>query len=179
MMMNKILTAPDGTARFTDVALARMPSTRALYDYWLSAWRDNLPPRRTDIDPAAIKRVLPFILLGDIEPDPFRVLFRLIGTSVADFSRQDFTGQYLDELIYGGRDSVDWQLCYRFVHQERVPLIGVNRLHFSDGRIATYEFALLPLLRGDDPAGSFVAIEAYDEFDRYQIPDITPVTTRD
>lgn len=155
-----------------------MPSTRTLYAYWLSAWRDNLPPRRTQIDPAAIKPVLPFILLGDIEPDPFRVLFRLIGTAVADFSQQDFTGQYLDELVYSARDSVDWQQCYRFMHSERCPLVGINDLHFLDGRITSYEFALLPLLRGDDPAGSFIAIEAYDDFDRYQIPDMTPVTTR-
>lgn len=156
-----------------------MNSTRALYTYWLSAWRDNLPPRRTEIDPAAIKGILPFILLGDIEPDPFRVRFRLIGTGVADFSRQDFTGQYLDELVYSARDSVDWPQCYRFLHSERVGLVGINELHFADGRIATYEFALLPLLRGEDSAGSFIAIEAYDDFDRHQIPDITPVTTRD
>jgi hypothetical protein len=167
-----------GFERFVDLAQARMPSTRILLTYWRSACRDGVPPKRTEIDPAAIKSILPLILLGDIEPAPFRVRFRLIGTGVAEFSRQDFTGQYLDELVYDGRDSVDWEECYRFVHAERAGIVGINELKSSNGRVDTYEFALLPLLRGDDPAGSFIALEAYDDFSRLTIPDLNPVTTR-
>lgn len=169
---------PIGFERFEDPAQAKMPATRALYSYWRDAWHDGMPPRRTEVDPSAITPILPFILLGDIETAPFRVLFRLIGTSIADFSRQDFSGKYLDELVYSARDSVDWQLCYRFVHAHRVGIIGVNDLSFADGRQTDYEFAILPLLRGDDPAGSFIAIEAYHDFDRLYIPDLHPVTRR-
>nr|WP_298688455.1 PAS domain-containing protein [uncultured Dongia sp.] len=163
-----------GFERFADVTQARMSSTAALFTYW----RDHRPLKRTDVDPSAITAILPLVLLGDIEPMPFRVLFRLIGTSVADFSRQDFTGQYLDELIYSARDSVDWQQCYRYVHVEKAPIIGINDLHFIDGRVARYEFCILPLLRGGDPAGSFIAIEAYDHVDRCYIPDLNPVKKR-
>lgn len=167
-----------GFKRFDDPMQAKMPSTRALFAYWREAWHDGLPPRRTEIDPAAIKAILPFILLGDIEPDPFRVLFRLVGTSVADFSRQDFSGQYLDELAYDDRDSIEWRQCYQFVHAQQCGIVGVNELRFSDGRLTSYEFAILPLLRGEDSAGSFIAIEAYDSFDRLYIPDLNPVTMR-
>jgi hypothetical protein len=169
---------PAGVERFTDMAQARMPSTRKLLAYWHDTCRDGVPLRRTEIDPAALRDILPFILLGDIEPAPFRVLFRLIGTGVADFSRQDFSGKYLDELVYDARDSVDWSDCYRFVHGVRAGVIGVNELHFADGRVTAYEFAILPLCRDNDPAGSFIAIEANDDFDRLQIPDLTPVERR-
>ena len=173
-----MIVPPIGAALFTDIAQARMPSTRMLYTYWHETCFGGMPPKRTEIDPSALRDILPFVLLGDIEPEPFRVLFRLIGTGVADFSRQDFSGQYLDELSYDARDSVDWLVCYRFLHAQRTPVIGINELHFDDGRLASYEFALFPLSRGDDPAGSFIAIEAYDDFDRLVIPDLRPVQRR-
>jgi hypothetical protein len=161
---------------FERIEQARMPSTRGLFTYWHANLRDSLPPRRTDIDPAAIKSLLPFILLGDIEPDPFRVRFRLIGTAIAEFSRQDFSGRYLDELDYGSRDSIEWLDCYRYIHAHHVGVIGVNELSLSDGHHTSYEFALMPLLRDDDPAGSFIAVEAYDNLDHLHIPDFNPVT---
>ncbi len=167
---------PAGSQPFHDASQARKRVTRRLFEYWRGTLRDGVPPRRNDIDPAEIKDILPFVLLGDIEPAPLRVLFRLIGTSVAEFSRQDFSGRYLDELAYGARDSVEWRLCYEYIHERRVGLVGDNRLTFTDGRIAIYEFAILPLRRGDDPAGSFIATEAYEGFDRFDIPDLTPVT---
>ena len=169
---------PTGFERFENASQARMPSTRRLFDYWRAGTAEGRSLRRTDIDPSAIKPILPLILLGDIETAPFRVLFRLVGTSVADFSRQDFSGKYLDELVYDMRDSVDWRDGYYFVHEERVGVLGVNDLRFTDGRVKSYEFAILPLQRGNDPAGSFIAIEAYDEFDRYVIPELNPVTRR-
>jgi hypothetical protein len=169
---------PSGVAEFTDPAQARMPSTQALFAYWQGNCRNGVPLQRSEIDPMALRDILPLLLLGDIEPEPFRVLFRLIGTGVADFSRQDFSGQYLDELVYSARDSIDWSVCYRFVHAKHTGIVGTNELHFADGRITSYEFAIFPLSRGDDPAGSFIAIEAYDDFDRLVIPDLRPVQRR-
>jgi len=167
-----------GFTAFQHAEQARKPSTRLLFQYWQGAWRDGRPPRRTDIDPGAIKPILPYILLGDIEPQPFRVLFRLIGTAVADFSRQDFSGHYLDELLYNDRDSVEWEQCYRYLQAHHMGIIGVNDLSHVDGGSTRYEFAVLPLLREDDPAGSFIAIEAYDDIDPLKIPDLHPVTDR-
>jgi hypothetical protein len=167
---------PAGVQPFRSASQARKRVTRRLFDYWQSTLEDGVPPPRTGIDPAAIKDILPFILLGDIEPEPFRVLFRLVGTTIVEFSHQDFTGQYLDQLVYSARDSVEWRRCYRYLHAHRVALIGDNQLTFIDGRVTTYEFAILPLRRGDDPAGSFIAAEAYEGFDRLDIKQITPVT---
>lgn len=155
-----------------------MRATRRLFDYWLAATSEVDRFHRTDLDPAAIADILPFIILGDIEPDPFRVRFRLVGTSVVEFSRLDFSGRYLDELSYDTRDSVDWGDCYRHVHATRAPIIGNNEISFLDGKVSVYEFAILPLWRSDDPAGSFIASEAYEGLDRLHIPDLEPVEPR-
>jgi hypothetical protein len=152
-----------------------MRVTRRLLEYWQSTLTDGQPPPRTEIDPAAIKDILPFVLLGDIETDPFRVRFRLIGTAVAEFSRWDFTGLYLDELVYEARDSVEWRQCYEIIHARRIGLVGDNKISFTDGKVTTYEFAILPLRRGADPAGSFIAVESYEGLDRSRISDLTPV----
>ncbi len=161
---------------FQAASQARMRASRRLFEYWQGALRDGAAPPRSTVDPADIKDILPFVLLGDIEPDPFRVLFRLIGTAIAEFSRQDFSGRYLDQLVYEPRDSVEWRVCYEYIHKRRVGVVGDNTMSFTDDRIAVYEFAILPLARGDDPAGSFIAVEAYDGIGRTSIPDLTPVT---
>ena len=155
-----------------------MASTRMLYTYWRDSHRDGLPLRRTEVDPSVLKPILPFLLLGDIEPAPFRVLFRLIGTAVAEFSRHDFSGKYLDELDYVTRDSIEWADCYRYIHGHRVGVVGINKLSFADGGHTSYEFAILPLQRGYDPAGSFISIESYAHLSEFLIPDLTPVTER-
>ena len=169
---------PADVQPFLTASQARKRVTRRLFEYWQGMRRDGVPPRRTEIEPERIKDILPFILLGDIEPSPFRVRFRLVGTSVAEFSRLDFSGKYLDELNYGARDSVDWSDCYAHVHDRREPVIGNNRISFLDGKVSTYEFCILPLWRGADPAGSFVASESYEGFDRFDIPDLEPVGKR-
>lgn len=166
---------PASVKHFHSASQARMRATRRLFEYWQSTLKDGVPPLRTEIDPAAIKDILPFVLLGDIETNPFRVLFRLVGTGIAEFSRSDFTGLYLDELVYEARDSVEWRQCYEIVHERRIGLVGDNVLSFTDGRVTTYEFAILPLRRGDDPAGSFIAVESYEGLERTSIPDLTPV----
>lgn len=170
--------APPGFTHFTDIRQARMASTQALFRYWQESQRDGLPLRRTEVDPGAIRKILPFILLGDVETDPFRVLFRLVGTAVAEFSRRNFSGKYLDELGYETRDSTEWADCYRHIQVHHTGVIGVNRLSLADGTHTSYEFAVLPLLRGTDPAGSFIAIEAYEDLSQFLIPDLTPVTER-
>lgn len=162
---------------FERAGQARSDKIRELFAYWLSMHRDGRPGPRTAFDATRVPRLLSSLLLGDIEPDPFRVYFRLVGTRIADFSRLDFSGYYLDALDYRGRDSVEWLDCYRHVHRRRIGVIGVNRMSWEAGDAPMeYEFAVLPLERNGDPAGSFVAIEDYDSIAKSSIPDIPPIT---
>jgi hypothetical protein len=161
---------------FLSAEQARSEKLRELYVYWLRMRQDGRPGSRTAFDPVQVPRLLSSLLLGDIEPDPFRVYFRLVGTRVADFSRLDFSGRYLDALDYHGRDSVEWLDCYRHVHAGRTGVIGINRVTWEGGEAMEYEFAVLPLERNGDPAGSFVAIEDYDSLAKADIPHMPAVT---
>src|SRR4051812_19072303 len=155
---------------------ARSAKIRELFAYWQQLHRDGRPGPRTGFDPTEVPKLLSSLLLGDIETDPFRVFFRLVGTRIADFSRLDFSGYYLDTLDYKGRDSIEWLHCYQRVHTTGVGLVGFNRVTWEDDQAMEYEFAVLPLARDGDPYGSFVAIEDYDTIERSAIPDMPPVT---
>jgi hypothetical protein len=160
---------------FESVEQAQSAKARLLFEYWLKLKRDGRPGARTAFDPTEVPSLLSSLLLGDIEADPFRVYFRLVGTRVAAFSRLDFSGYYLDALDYEGRDSVEWRECYRHVHETGIGVIGFNRVTWPDEQPLEYEFALLPLERNGDPAGSFIAIEVYDSLDPHLIEDMPEV----
>jgi hypothetical protein len=148
---------------------------RRLFDYWIRLNRDGKPGLRTAFDATEVPNLLSSLLLGDIESDPFRVFFRLVGTRVANFSRLDFSGRYLDALDYRGRDSVEWIDCYRQVHATGVGVVGTNRVTWPDDAALEYAFAILPLEGAGHPAGSFVGIEDYDRIDALLISDMPEV----
>jgi hypothetical protein len=162
-------------APFHSVEQTASVKIRRLFDYWLRLRRDGRPGARADFDPTEVPTLLSSLLLGDIEAAPFRVFFRLVGTRVAAFSRLDFSGFYLDALDYHGRDSIEWIDCYRQVHTTGIGVVGINRVIWPDDAPIEYPFALLPLERAGDPAGSFVAIEDYDAIDSLLIADLPEV----
>ena len=162
---------PSAFVPLDDAERASTAKARALYAYW-QGLQANGRPTRASLDALEMRPYLGNLLTGDIEPHPFRVHYQLVGTIIAAYSRLDFTHRYLDELIYTGRDSVDWELCYRHVHATKAPIVGTCTLHsFGEHVIGTYEYASLPLWRGNDPAGSFVGIEVYDGISSNRIPD--------
>ena len=158
---------------------ARTEKTRALYAYWQRLQAAGKPTRGS-LDPLEMKPYLGNLLTGNVETEPFRVLYKLVGTTVVEYSQCDFSNSYLDKMDYSGRDDVDWEACYRMLHASRSPVFGECSLRGATGRvIASYEYAILPLWRDGDPAGSFVAIEVYDGIDSHRIPDWTKVTLKD
>jgi hypothetical protein len=175
--MVSALSAPEPNCRdFLHIEQASSRKIRLLFEYWQRMHRDGKPGLRTSFDPVEVPSLLSSLLLGDIESEPFRVYFRLIGTAVAEFSRLDFSGYYLDALDYKGRDSIEWLECYRRIHATGIGLVGSNRVVWPDDSEKEYEFAILPLSRNGHDAGSFVALEDYDGIDACEIPDMPPVT---
>ena len=158
---------------------ARTEKVRALYAYWQRLQAAGKPTRGS-LDPLEMRPYLGNLLTGNVETEPFRVLYKLVGTMVAEYSQCDFSNTYLDKIDYSGRDDVDWEACYRMLHETRRPVFGECSLMGAAGRvIASYEYAILPLWRDNDPAGSFVAIEVYDGIDSHRTPDWTKVTLKD
>ena len=51
---------------------------------------------RADIDPTEIREFLPYVVLADIQDDPLRVYYRLVGTRIAEFYGE-FTGTWMHD----------------------------------------------------------------------------------
>ncbi|MBU0726233.1 MAG: PAS domain-containing protein [Alphaproteobacteria bacterium] len=73
---------------------------RGLFAYWQSRGSADRLPGRRDIDPIDIPRLLPNIMLLDIEPPgPRRYRFRLFGTEMAKLAGRDATGLYTEDIL--------------------------------------------------------------------------------
>jgi hypothetical protein len=154
-----------GMPVWTDIARNQSEKVKALQEWWESR-RRVLPsgaldiPDRGDLDPTDLLSLLPNLLLADVEHDPFRIRYRLVGTRVAAVTAFEFTGRYLDDLL-GPDPDIDWVDYYRMVYESRRPLMGTATVPTTSGATATYEFGIFPLTRGGERIEQFVAIEDY------------------
>src|SRR5713101_1716095 len=82
------------TAPFTDARL------QEAYDYWRGKAGRRTLPRRADIDPTEIPKLLPDVMLVELLP-PHRYRYRLIGTANAEAHGINATGRFLDEVLPG------------------------------------------------------------------------------
>lgn len=69
----------------------------ALFAYWNTIRGDREMPSRAGFDPAEIPRLLPNIILIDVERNPLRFRIRLYGTAIVAIRGRDLTGRYIDE----------------------------------------------------------------------------------
>ncbi|WP_299393935.1 PAS domain-containing protein [Pelagibius sp.] len=74
------------------------PKIRALYDYWRSIHPEAGLPGRQHFDPIDVPELLPNIWMVDINREPLRFRFRLVGTAIVKFTERDATGQWLDAV---------------------------------------------------------------------------------
>lgn len=79
---------------FTDARLEQA------YEYWRRKAAGRKLPRRRDIDPVEIPKLLPDVMLVDVEPDG-RYRYRLIGTENTQAHGIKATGRHLDEVLPG------------------------------------------------------------------------------
>lgn len=89
-----------GDADATPPPPIREPRLRELYTYWRRLAAPRGLPRRKDLDPVDIPRLLPHVMLVEAHPDG-RYRYRLIGTENVREHGFDATGQYLDEVLPG------------------------------------------------------------------------------
>lgn len=147
----------------------------ALWQYW-NGLRGTRPfPGRDEIDPTALKSVLPHILLVGIEYDPFRVFYRLIGTEIVRFAKFDFTGCYADSLHFQDDAGVDWSTYYRAVVEARRPGLGLTHWTVSGDLQRWIEFLILPLSSDGSVIDRCIALEDYEHLNMVEIDTLPPV----
>ncbi|MCW5751281.1 MAG: PAS domain-containing protein [Alphaproteobacteria bacterium] len=86
----------------TEEALKRAwhPKILALHEYWKSIHPQEGLPSRRDLDPIDIPQLLPSIWLLDVQRDPWRFRYRLMGSRIVATmeGQRNYTGRWLDEV---------------------------------------------------------------------------------
>jgi hypothetical protein len=121
-------------------------------------------PDRGALWPGDILKLLPFVFIAEVQPEPFRIRYRLVGTKAVANTGFDFTGRYLDEFQRPGAP-VPWEDYYRTAMATRQPLLGDATVPAQAGGTFRYEFGIFPLTLGGTEIRQFVAIEDYFNFD--------------
>jgi len=147
----------------------------ALLQHWnrLRGARDM--PSRAEIDPAALKSILPHIMMLTVESEPFRVCYRLVGTEIVRFAKFDFTGRYADALNFQDEDGADWTEYYRQAVAARRP--GRGLVYWTiDGPLRRWiEFLVCPLSSDGIVIDRFISIEDYEQLNLTEIDTLPRV----
>ena len=133
---------------------------RFLAEYWHGKKGGRDLPDRSDFDIADLRNILPYLLVAEIQPEPFRVFYRLTGTKVVEMCG-DLTGRYLDEL---GNSKSPWiqegQDSYHQVWSSRSFFLGKYVWPTLRGAACNVEFGIFPVVVPDRPMQCF-ALEDY------------------
>lgn len=138
------------------------PRIHRLHGYWQHQCdkRGGLLPRRGDIAPEQIRDLLPNIMIVDVERDPMRFRYRLVGTRVVEYNGVEFTGRYLGEI--GWPEEQDLIDSYAFGVNSRQPFFGLLAWELVTGAVGRCEFARLPLSEDGEVVTQILAMEDYD-----------------
>ena len=120
------------------------PTLLAVHRYWDEKRGQRRMPSRRDIDPLDIGRHLSNIILIDVEQAPFRLRYRLIGTTITEVMGRDSTGKYYDE-IYAPELLDKIYASFHWMIEHMAPLRTYGEAFYPDKDIYGYEALNLPL----------------------------------
>lgn len=133
---------------------------KSVYRYWDGKRTGRLMPRRADLDPLEIPKLLPDMGLVDVVPDERRYVYRLIGTNEALMRGRDPTGQAVKDAYFGTSvDSV--YLNYDAVVRTRAPVLDRDPSRTSDFRYITHETIFLPLSEDGETVNMVLFLTVY------------------
>ncbi len=129
----------------TERATIRSAMIAAVEEYWRRIRGEREMPARADLDPVALKSWLPYLSTIELHPNPFRVRYRVVGTEVARFTGEDFTGKWLHETNWGEFAKDANLALYARVLERRAPVFGLSGLDAGQRPDPAFEWALFPL----------------------------------
>lgn len=137
------------------------PRIHRFHEYWRSkrASPDAIP-LRSAFDPTDLREVLPNVLIVDVEHDPLRFRYRLVGTRVVEFNNQEFTGLYLGTI--GWQEEQQLIDAYTDATISRAPLCGFYTWTLKNGSVGKCEFAIFPFSNDQQTITQMFGVEDYD-----------------
>ncbi len=131
----------EGFAARADLAA---PEHRQLFDYWRSISGKSNIPCRSSLQPAAIPRLLPGLLMIDVATPIENSTIRIAGTRLRDVYKSEITGKKISELDALG-NTEQWSDIFREIVTTRHPAFGNTRLVKPDGRVMRQYWLRLPM----------------------------------
>lgn len=120
------------------------PKIASFYRFWESKLNGRRMPARGDFDPVEMKEWLPGIVLVDVEHNPRRLVYRLVGTRSVSLKQRDVTGQTVEDGYHGS--SLDEILeNYRQVIEGRCAVYDWEVQVSQNRHLEDSETLLLPL----------------------------------
>ncbi|NUJ79136.1 PAS domain-containing protein [Methylocystis sp. FS] len=118
----------------------RLPVTRDLYDYWGRLKGERAAPDRAEIDPVAIRHILPDIFIIEVDPER-RLPLRLCGARVNALWQREQKGRLFLEWWRAQRQE-EVAEAIRGVIDAQTPLVAQARTALG---ASEFELLLLPL----------------------------------
>jgi hypothetical protein len=127
--------------------------------YWDRIRGVRAIPRRNDLDPVDIPKLLPFIMLVDVLDGPPDFKFRLIGTEIDAIISDDYLGRRFSAIPHMTSGNKVWAE-YETVVRGRQPLTGAVDYVGADRYVRGIRHCLMPLSAdGETVDMVFVAVE--------------------
>ena len=125
------------------------PVSRNVYAHWQHlAQRRGGVPLRSDLDPADVPRLLPYLFIVERIRSTGRYFFRLSGTAIRDIMGSENTNHFLDELLHGD-DLKTVSTMFAQVMDQGACIRSIEGLTYSDRSYLRVEILRLPLRAAD------------------------------
>lgn len=121
---------------------------------------ERVVPLRADLDPADLRGLLSNIMIIEVEQQPLRFRYRLVGTRVVELNKVDFTGLHLGTIGWEEeRQLVD---ACADVTVSRRPLFGSYTWTMKTGTVGKCEFGIFPFSHDGRTVSQIFGVEDYD-----------------
>jgi hypothetical protein len=116
---------------------------------------------RADIDPTEIREFLPYVVLVDIQDNPLRVYYRLVGTRIAEFYGE-FTGTWMHDRPISDAYRKVAERIYRALIETKAPVYGITEMRTRSDAMVSYEWGYFPLSNDGTNVTGGLEIESPD-----------------
>jgi hypothetical protein len=140
---NGLLTNPKMSTQLGAPTTA-LRAHEELFAYWAGLRQRGSLPRRCDLDPGRIKRLLPTVSLTQVVGEPREYRLRLAGTGLYGVYGGEITGKRLTD-VYNTAAADYWRRELDQVVEERRPRVGHHSMAWRGASHVTLLWLRLPL----------------------------------
>jgi len=142
----------------------RNQASRAVFDYWINIKRDRPAPLRTEIDPTALRHLLPYLFIAANDADGVPS-FRLAGTRICDLFAREFRGAAFAEMWLTSDYRRPVEIVHNVIHDEVPAHIEVDAVNGKYRH--PHEMLLLPMKSSEHERSDRVLGALLPQTDRY------------